>query len=549
MSETSAPLEITETSGARQQALADCGLILLAAVAACFLFLGQNADWAPREARHGVIAAEMAQSGDYFVPRLLGELYEYKPPVLHALAAVLFNLFGGPSMLLLRLPLAVAACCGALALCFLGRILFNRETGLFASLALLGSQGFAHWSHTARPDMIFAAALVGQSLGLVAGMAAAPLTPCGPPSIPPRGEGRVRGLPCFFLAGVVGGVALLTKGPYGISYVGLFALALILAAPWGRQDLRRPRLPELAIFGLGLVLLPLAWALPIYLRGDMGYLRLLFSQYNPAAGIRHRHGVDYYFVHGLAGVLPWALFLPLAVKDIKKQRALTVFVAAIFAVFSCIPSKEERYLLPWYPFAVLLLTAPLVRRFEVRWLRNACLVLLLLGLAAPPVYYGLLLPRQSRENPQVQAFATLAVKSVPAGSAIHCLGGIGETVGFMAYALRAPGEVLVTATPDQEEPSALAIQRAELRAVAAQRVTSGKSFFVVVKEGKLQGIQAFFPEAPLERIAGLRVQQQAGHQSIPWLLCRVPLDAATAAKIKEQAKPSPRGMAPEPGED
>ena len=67
MSETSAPFEITETPGARRRALADCGLILLAGIAACFLFLGQNADWAPREARHGVIAAEMAQSGDYFV--------------------------------------------------------------------------------------------------------------------------------------------------------------------------------------------------------------------------------------------------------------------------------------------------------------------------------------------------------------------------------------------------------------------------------------------------------------------------------------------------
>jgi len=534
MIESSTLSGVREIRSARKQALADCGLILLAAVPACFLFLGQDADWAPREARHGVIAAEMAQSGDYFVPRLLGELYEYKPPVLHALAAVLFNLCGGPSMFLLRLPLAVAACCGAIALYFLARILINRETALFAALALLASQGFAHWSHTARPDMIFAAALVGQSLGLVAGMAAAPLTL---PS-PPGGEGRVRGLLWYFLAGVVGGMALLTKGPYGISYVGLFALAMILAVPWGREDMRRPRLLALAVFGLGLALLPLAWALPIYLRADTGYLRQLFSQYNPATG-RHRQGLEYYFVHGLAGVLPWTLFLPLAVKDAKRQRALTLIVAAIFAVFSCIPGKEERYLLPWYPFAVLMLTAPLVRRFAVRWLRNASLALLLLGLAAPAVYYGLLLPRQSRENPQVQAFATLAVKSVPAGSAIHCLGGIGETVGFMAYALRAPGEVLVT----MGKPSA------DLRGVAAERIAAGRSLFIVVKAGALAEIQQWFPEAPLERITGLRVQQQAGRQSITWLLCRVPLDAATAAKIKAQSKPSRPEAVPEPGED
>jgi hypothetical protein len=249
--------------------------------------------------------------------------------------------------------------------------------------------------------------------------------------------------------------------------------------------------------------------------------------------------VDYYFVHGLAGVLPWALFLPLAIKDYKQQRALTVIVAGIFAVFSCIPSKEERYLLPWYPFAVLMLTAPLVRRFEVRWLRNVSLSLLLLGLAAPPLYYGLLLPRQNREYPQTKAFAALAVRSVPADSAIHCLGGIGETVGFMAYALRAPGEVLVTMTKSSED----------LRGVAAERIVAGKTFFTVVKEKDLPEVQMLFPETTFERTARLCVQEQAGRQSITWLLCRVPLDAATAGKIKAQSKPRQAGTALEPGED
>ena len=83
----------------------------------------------------------------------------------------------------------------------------------------------------------------------------------------------------------------------------------------------------------------------------------------------------------------------------------------------------------------------------------------------------------------------------------------------------------------------------------AQRAAAGKSFFLVVKEARLQAITEFFPEAPLERTAELRVQQQAGHQSITWLLCRVPLDAATAAKIKAQSKPSQAGTVLEPGED
>ncbi|MGD0093736.1 MAG: glycosyltransferase family 39 protein [Planctomycetota bacterium] len=544
MSGLNTPLEELAARGTRRQTLADCGLILLAAGVACFLFLGQGVEWQPREARHGVIAAEMAQSGDYFVPRLLGQLYEYKPPVLHAAAALLFNLCGGPSMFLLRLPLALAASASAIMFYFLGRILLNRDTALFAALALLGSVGFARWSHTARPDMIFAAALVGQSLGLAAGMAAATL----------RGA-----LLCCFLSGVAGGLALLTKGPYGIYYVGLFALALILAAPWGRKDLRRPRLPGLAAFGLGFAILPLAWGLPIYLRGDTEYLHLLFSQYNPGAGIMHSKEWHYYLVHGLAGLLPWAVFLPLAVKDFKRQRALAVLVAGLFVVFSCIRSKEERYLLPWYPFAVLLLTAPLVRRFAVRWQRNASLVLLLLGLAGPPLHYGLLVPHQHAaqprtqafaallhrlglpvsEYPQGQAFAELAVKSVPAGSVIHSLCGFGETAGFMAYILRAPGEVMVTENLD----------RGELRAIAAARVAEGKLFFVVAPEGALEEVQRLLPEAPLQCSTKLRVQERAGHLAATFLLCRVPLDAATAAQILAQPKHSAPKAAVEPGDD
>ncbi len=205
----------------------------------------------------------------------------------------------------------------------------------------------------------------------------------------------------------------------------------------------------------------------------------------------HRQGLDYYFVHGLAGVLPWTLLLPLAIKDFKKQRALTVVVAGIFVIFSCIPSKEERYLLPWYPFAVLMLTAPLVRRFEVRWLRNASLAVLLLGLAAPPVYYGFSAPAP---EPRVSAGASLrdAGGEKRAGWQRHTLPGRDwRNCGLHGLRLARAGR----STWSPRAPTARRHRppKRRLRAIAAQRITAGKSFFIVVKEDELEAIRSCFP--------------------------------------------------------
>ena len=59
--------------------------ILALAAAAALLFLpglGGRDLWNPDEARYAVVAREMLERGDLFVPHLNGEVYTQKPPLL-----------------------------------------------------------------------------------------------------------------------------------------------------------------------------------------------------------------------------------------------------------------------------------------------------------------------------------------------------------------------------------------------------------------------------------------------------------------------------------
>ena len=120
-------------------------LLVLAAVSAFVIFpaLGQNRHWASREIRHAEIVREMAESGDYLVPKLLGKTYYDKPPVMHAAAAILTRIVGEPSMAIVRMPSGVASVLGVLATYGVGLLLLDRKTALVGAFALLGMPGYS----------------------------------------------------------------------------------------------------------------------------------------------------------------------------------------------------------------------------------------------------------------------------------------------------------------------------------------------------------------------------------------------------------------------
>src|SRR6516225_9690408 len=127
----------------------------LAALLAGFLYfygLSTTGLLGPDEPRYAAVAREMARSADWVTPRLWGEPWFEKPPLLYWMTAFGFRLGLGPEVAP-RLPVA------ALALAFLGfywwilRREFGTRPAWYAVLILATSAGWIGFSQTSVTDM------------------------------------------------------------------------------------------------------------------------------------------------------------------------------------------------------------------------------------------------------------------------------------------------------------------------------------------------------------------------------------------------------------
>lgn len=97
----------------RQVICRDLAVLVLIGLCSLLPYLGQVQDLASREIRHAEIAREIAASGQFLVPTLLGEVYIDKPAILHSVTALCYRLAGEHSLWLARLPSVLCAITGA----------------------------------------------------------------------------------------------------------------------------------------------------------------------------------------------------------------------------------------------------------------------------------------------------------------------------------------------------------------------------------------------------------------------------------------------------
>ncbi|MHB8974589.1 MAG: glycosyltransferase [Pirellulaceae bacterium] len=191
----------------------------------------------PDESRYAQVALEMLQSGDFVVPRLLGEPYLDKPPLLYWATAASLHVFG-PCEFGARFPSALAAILTVLVTFILGARLLGSRSAFLASLMLLLSLGFV---------------LSGRFL-LMDGPLALFTTVCLLASLLAVHGPQMR-LAWWLVAAIACGLGILTKGPVALVLTcpplvallwldhcharirvwhGLAALAVILlvTAPW-----------------------------------------------------------------------------------------------------------------------------------------------------------------------------------------------------------------------------------------------------------------------------------------------------------------------------
>lgn len=294
------------------------------------------AEWRGTEARRVEIAREMLESGNWMVPTIGNQPTLAKPPLYYWTLAALQNF--GRDPLLMRLPSVLAFWLLALVCYYpLRRHYSERSAWIGAAGILLSPMALDHVPY-AEIDPLFSALTAISIVWLAEGASF-------------RSRWRL------VAAGLIGGLALLTKGP---PYL-LFLVGSMLV--W----LRRLRLEGAQWFFPALLVLPLAYFVPL-VTSEVGLQRLLDVAERESFGrvnfftLGHILETPWYFVRAVVAVLPLGLWAFHEYRGDREMRDTTVLgreetflrisagamVGAVI-LLTFFPARPGRYLLPGVP--------------------------------------------------------------------------------------------------------------------------------------------------------------------------------------------------------
>jgi 4-amino-4-deoxy-L-arabinose transferase-like glycosyltransferase len=307
-----------------------------------FYRLGRPALFGPDESTYAQVAWEMLDRGDWVTPRLRGEPWMDKPPLLYWTQAASMSLLGETEAAL-RLPSALAAASTCLVVLWLALRCFDRRVAMLSSLILASSLGLVLFGRAAIPDSLLTASLTAGLANYLVVIRSK--------------ESNVRlaaSFACF-------GAAVLAKGP-----VGIVLPMMILACFHALDGSLRPRLVPTLVATGSLLAVAGPWHLAILLAQGERFVEEFFFQNNWDRFFTtvHLHpGPIYYYVPVLlAALYPWSGFLPLALWRSLRSRDpvshfLTLWIAVPFVFFSFAGSKLPGYLVPILPPAALAMGA------------------------------------------------------------------------------------------------------------------------------------------------------------------------------------------------
>lgn len=339
--------------------------------------------WPPDEPRYAQVAREMTETGDYLVPRINGEPYTEKPPLLFWIQALFSKPFGDVSEFPARLPSALAGIVTVLATFAFVRRLYDDRIAFWAGFILATTQRFWWQGRFAQIDMLLTACMTVALLCFWRW----------------HTERRTGFLIGFYLAIAAGVYA---KGPPA----AIFPLLLAWTFYWKRKE-ERKRL-RLAL-GYGFVAIAIAaWLIPARMAisvetaagSDFSMGSNLFRQTigRFVLGVSHANPPWYYLANLPVDLFPWTIFLPWSVvwiwrrrREGEPMRFLLSWIVPAFVFFSISIGKRAIYLLPLYPAIAALLSASIVDLMDgerVQWRRGTAAVwaaILILAAVAPLV--------------------------------------------------------------------------------------------------------------------------------------------------------------------
>ncbi len=332
------------------------GLFLLVGI----VVLGVRPLVPPDEPRYGIIASEMAQSGNWLSLRMAGFAYYEKPPLAYWMMASSISVFG-ENAFALRLPGALAT----LVTAILVGVMCARITGRKE----MGPAAFAVQATTIGPAVLGTVAIIDPIFTMfIAGTLAAFWEAT-------RARGGVRQW-WLALAGAAAGCAVLAKGALGLAIPGSAAIAILLWERRWRDFLLMPWTPMVVAAS---VIAPVALALNKSEPGFLEYFWVIEHWRRFTSPDSNQHGEPWwYFLAVLpAGGVMWTLLWWEARRGLRGTLAqggeLTVksgvrfalaWVAVPLVLLSLSRGKVPTYILPLFPGVALLVTMGLVTAFE-----------------------------------------------------------------------------------------------------------------------------------------------------------------------------------------
>ncbi len=303
----------------------------------------------------------MAETGDWITPRLYGQPWFEKPVLYYWEAAISFKMFG-VSEAAARLPSALSALLGTLALAWLAWRIYGRDTARWLLILLPSTVGMIGFSHAAATDMPFAGMI---TVAMVCAAVCLRLVQDDKTPILPRTPWL--GLIGF---GLFLGLAVLAKGPAAVILCGgaVFFWA-VFTKRW--RDAFRLLHPA-AILAFCVTALP--WYV-LCARRNPDFFRVFIIEHNfkryLTPEFQHIQPFWYYVPVLLVAFLPWiGLFLwsgVVGTAQIFRRRtvsdvALLLICWSAFCVlfFSTSHSKLPGYILPAFPPIGLLLARSVV---------------------------------------------------------------------------------------------------------------------------------------------------------------------------------------------
>ena len=356
------------------------------------------------DSTHAEAAREMFVSGDYVTLHVNGVRYLEKAPLPYWLVAASYHLFG-VNEFATRLPMALAVLLLGILAAVWARRAFGEPAGIYAGLFVYTAAGVFLFTRIFIPDVLLSL-LIGAALYFF-------MTALEPGGRPWR---WYAGYACMALG-------VLTKGLIALAFPGGAALVyLLVTGEWRRWR-------EFHFLSGSALLLAIAvpWHVLAGLRntggqGGHGFFWFYFVNEHFLRFLGKRYPRDYnklpwalYWSLHLVWLFPWSMYLPAAIRTLRRSRASGDFAArtrsmcwilgGLILIFFAISTNQEYYTFPAYlPLLILLADGVgMCERSECAagtrkgWLRISAGILAVIGVSAAAVL--LLVLWQSRNLP------------------------------------------------------------------------------------------------------------------------------------------------------